>query len=80
MKSANNPFNLHIGDRVTLEDDDNNLSYGVIGFTDDGLPTVEITWARLGAKASVIGGGERAWARFSVKANEIELVIRKEKS
>mgnify|MGYP001561330234 CR=1 FL=1 len=43
MKSANNPFNLHVGDRVTLKGSSKPF-YGVTGFTDAGFPVVEANW------------------------------------
>ena len=43
MKHANNPLNLHIGDRVTLKGN-GELFYGVTGFTDVGFPIVENNW------------------------------------
>ena len=62
MKSANNQFNLHIGDHVTIKGDDNHLSYGVTGFTADGFPIVKNHYVEL----------------RGIKANFIEIVIRKE--
>ena len=55
MKNANNPFNLHIGDWVTIKGDDNHLSYGVTGFTASGYPVCETTGLVLrGVAAEII--------------------------
>ena len=44
MKSANNPFNLHVGDHVVVKS--SNLVFNVIGFTQDGYPNAEHGWLR----------------------------------
>ena len=53
MKSANNPFNLHIGDHVSLKGKGDFL-YDVTGFTDAGFPIAENWFVLRGVYADLI--------------------------
>ena len=56
MKHANNPFNLQIGDHITIKGDDNRSPYIVIGFTDVGYPIAKKNWLVFrGIQANMIG-------------------------